>query len=118
MGNPPRSPSGLVLLREEWSRLDDLAEEIADGLGRLSSYHLSGEEIPTPILDPLRQSLLRLARLLTPPVPYHITPYAYAVKPADEAWLAQLDRFVDAIKKDGRLQAAARRHGLEPIVAQ
>lgn len=58
------------------------------------------------------------ARLLTPPVPYHITPYAYAVKPADEAWLAQLDRFVDAIKKDGRLQAAARRHGLEPIVAQ
>jgi ABC-type amino acid transport substrate-binding protein len=57
------------------------------------------------------------ARLVEPPGVYHITPYAYAVKPGDDAWLARLDRFVAAIKQDGRLLAAAKRHGLEPIVA-
>jgi ABC-type amino acid transport substrate-binding protein len=57
------------------------------------------------------------ARLVSPPGAYHITPYAYAVKPGDDAWLARLDVFVAAIKQDGRLLAAARRHRLEPIVA-
>lgn len=57
------------------------------------------------------------ARLLTPPGAYHITPYAYAVKPGDDIWLARLDLFVDTIKRDGRLMAAAKRHHLEPIVA-
>jgi ABC-type amino acid transport substrate-binding protein len=57
------------------------------------------------------------ARLVSPPGPYHVTPYAYAVKPGDEAWLTRLDQFVAAIKQDGRLLAAAKRHRLEPIVA-
>ena len=57
------------------------------------------------------------ARLVSPPGVYHVTPYAYAVKPGDEAWLARLDGFVSAIKQDGRLLAAAKRHRLEPIVA-
>lgn len=65
----PHSPSGLVLLREEWNRIDDLAESVADGLGMISAYHSSKEAIPREILEPLRQSLLRLARLLTPPPP-------------------------------------------------
>ena len=34
-------------------------------------------------------------------------PYGYAVKPGDDAWLAQVDEFVARIKRDGRLQAAA-----------
>lgn len=58
------------------------------------------------------------ARLISPPGTFHITPYAYAVKPGDEAWLARLDGFVRSIKQDGRLLAAARRHRLEPIVAR
>jgi ABC-type amino acid transport substrate-binding protein len=57
------------------------------------------------------------ARLVSPPGVYHVTPYAYAVKPGDDAWLARLDGFVAAIKQDGRLLAAAKRYRLEPIVA-
>jgi ABC-type amino acid transport substrate-binding protein len=57
------------------------------------------------------------ARLVSPPDVYHITPYAYAVNPGDEAWAARLDGFVSAIKRDGRLRTAARRHRLEPIVS-
>lgn len=68
MRAPIRSQDpGLILLRDEWVRVDDLAEEIADGLGRLSAYHCSRESIPREIAEPVRQSLLRLARLLTPP---------------------------------------------------
>lgn len=57
------------------------------------------------------------ARLIAPPTAYHPTPYAYAVAPGDERWLARVDSFVAAIKRDGRLLAAARRHKLEPIAA-
>jgi ABC-type amino acid transport substrate-binding protein len=55
-------------------------------------------------------------RLLAPPQPFHVLPYAYAVKPGDDAWWAVVDAFVARIQADGRLQAAARRHGLLPIV--
>ncbi|MDS4013487.1 MAG: ABC transporter substrate-binding protein [Candidatus Accumulibacter sp.] len=58
------------------------------------------------------------ARLIAPPATYHVTPYAYAMKPGDDRWHARLDRFVADIKRDGRLLAAARRHKLETIVAQ
>lgn len=56
------------------------------------------------------------ARLVSPPKPFHPIPYAYAVKPGDEAWLRQVDQFVALIKRDGRLAAAARRAGLSEIV--
>jgi cyclohexadienyl dehydratase len=56
------------------------------------------------------------ARLVPPSVPFHVLPYAYAVRPGDEAWLRRVDDFVSRIKKDGRLQAAARRNGLSDIV--
>ncbi len=55
------------------------------------------------------------ARLVSSPQPFHPIPYAYAVKPGDDAWLARLDAFVAAIKRDGRLAAAAKRSGLEQI---
>lgn len=58
------------------------------------------------------------ARLVSPPGGYHITPYAYAIKPGDDAWLSRLEMFVSAIKRDGRLMMAAQRHKLDPIVAQ
>lgn len=58
------------------------------------------------------------ARLIAPPRPFHMLPYAYAVKPGDEAWLRRVDEFVAAIKRDGRLDAAARRHGLTEVVVR
>jgi len=56
------------------------------------------------------------ARLVKPTGTYHVTPYAYALKPGDDAWHARLERFVADVKKDGRLMAAAKRHKLDPIV--
>ena len=56
------------------------------------------------------------AVLITPPSPFHVLPYAYAVKPGDPAWLTAADEFVARIQRDGRLEAAARRYGLLPIV--
>lgn len=56
------------------------------------------------------------ARLVAPPKPFHILPYAYAVKRGDPEWLARMDDFVTRIKRDGRLRDAADRHGLSAIV--
>jgi cyclohexadienyl dehydratase len=56
------------------------------------------------------------ARLIAPPQPFHVLPYGYAVKPGDDAWLKEVDEFVVRIQRDGRLEAAARRHGLSTIV--
>ena len=57
------------------------------------------------------------ARLVSPPGTYHVTPYGYAIKPGDDAWYARLEGFVADIKRDGRLLASAKQHGLSPIVA-
>ena len=56
------------------------------------------------------------ARLVSPSSTYHITSYAWAVKPGDDAWHARLEQFMQAIKRDGRLLAAARKHKLDSIV--
>ena len=56
------------------------------------------------------------ASLLVPPEPVQVLPYAHASKPGDAAWLATLNAFMARIRKDGRLDAAARRHGLAGIV--
>lgn len=56
------------------------------------------------------------ARLIAPPRAYHPIPYAYAVKPGDAQWLERINAFVAAIKRDGRLQAAAQRAGLRDIM--
>jgi ABC-type amino acid transport substrate-binding protein len=56
------------------------------------------------------------ARLVPPPERFHVLPYAYAVKHGDDEWFAAVDGFVARIQADGRLEAAARRHRLTPIV--
>lgn len=56
------------------------------------------------------------AQLVAPDSEYHLTYYAWALKPGDEAWHNHLDEFMRAIKADGRLLAAAQRYGLEPAV--
>jgi cyclohexadienyl dehydratase len=58
------------------------------------------------------------AMLIAPPTPFHVLPYAYAVKPGDDAWLSEVDAFVARIQRDGRLAAAAARHGLSDIVVR
>jgi ABC-type amino acid transport substrate-binding protein len=58
------------------------------------------------------------AQLVGPPKPFHVLPYAYAVRPGDEAWLQTMDKFVARIQADGRLDAAARRNGLAAIVVR
>lgn len=56
------------------------------------------------------------ARLIAPPKPFHALPYAYAVAHGDDAWFNAVDAFVERVQRDGRLAAAAQRHGLTPIV--
>lgn len=56
------------------------------------------------------------ARLISPPNTYQITPYAYAMKPGDDAWHTRVERFVSDIKRDGRLMNAAKKYKLDPIV--
>ncbi len=56
------------------------------------------------------------ARLIKPQHNYHLTYYAWAIKQGDARWLERLNQFVYAIKQDGRLLAAARKHNLEPAV--
>ena len=47
-----------------------------------------------------------------------ITPYAYVVPQGDQIWLNFINLFVDTIKIDGRLMKYAKKHKLDPIVAQ
>ena len=54
---------------------------------------------------------------LEPPTKLLATPFAYVVPPGDQVWLNFLNLFVDTIKRDGRLAAAAQRNNLGPIVA-
>ena len=56
-------------------------------------------------------------KFLLPPEKLAVTPYAYVVPQGDQVWLNYVNLFVDTIKLDGRLAAAAERHGLGPIVA-
>lgn len=56
------------------------------------------------------------ARVIAPATPFASTAYAYAVRKGDPAWLERVNVFVRAIKRDGRLAEAARRHDLTPIV--
>ncbi len=55
------------------------------------------------------------ARLIKPDSTYHITPYAYAMRPGDDRWHARVEQFVAGVKRSGELKAAAERHGLLAI---
>lgn len=58
------------------------------------------------------------AVVIEPPEPVAPTNYGYAVRKGDPQWLARVNDFVAAIKRDGRLLAAAERHGLAPIAVR
>jgi cyclohexadienyl dehydratase len=54
--------------------------------------------------------------LLSPPAPFHVLPYAYAMKKGDDGWRDRINVFVAAVKRDGRLLKAARQQGLDSIL--
>lgn len=56
------------------------------------------------------------AKLLTPKTATAQFQYAYAVKKGQAEWLTRVDQFVSAIKQDGRLQQAAVKNKLQPII--
>jgi cyclohexadienyl dehydratase len=58
------------------------------------------------------------ARLVAPPQPFFILQYGYPVKQGDEPWAQRMSAFVASIKRDGRLEAAAKRNGLSEIVVK
>ena len=58
------------------------------------------------------------ARLVVPAQAYHVTPYAWAMKPGDDRFFARVEAELAKMKQDGRLLEHARRHGLDPIVVK
>jgi ABC-type amino acid transport substrate-binding protein len=60
----------------------------------------------------------RWARVIEPDRVVQSTPYAYAVARGETRWLARVNQFVENISQDGRLEAAARRHGLQAIMVR
>lgn len=96
----------------------------AASLKVLDTPHAREQEVESGRADvfmtdfPYSQRMLRTtdwARLVKPDTTYHITPYAYAVRPGDDRWHSRLEQFVARVKRDGELKAAAERHGLLPI---
>ncbi len=97
---------------------------VAASLQVLDTPHAREEEVESGRADvfmtdfPYSRRMLDTvdwARLVASPQPYHLTSYAYAVAPGDDAWFQRVDRFVADIRQDGRLLAAARHHKLDPI---
>jgi ABC-type amino acid transport substrate-binding protein len=67
---------------------------------------------------PYTRRILQLhdwARIIELPEGFPTTDYAYAVAKGQPAWLARVNRFVADTLADGRLAAAAARHGLREI---
>jgi ABC-type amino acid transport substrate-binding protein len=58
------------------------------------------------------------ARVIQPPDRFGETRYAYAIRPGDPEWLAEIDAFLAAAKSDGTLARAAQRHDLAELVVK
>lgn len=55
-------------------------------------------------------------RIISPPKPFYLVNYAYAIAKGQSRWLATLNQFVQAQQNSGRLRALATRYDLQPIV--
>jgi len=91
----------------------------------LDSPHAREQEVESGRADvfmtdyPYSQKILATtdwARLIKPDRVYHMTPYAYAIKPGDDIWFERVEAFVQQVKQDGRLRTAAQKHKLTPIL--
>ena len=58
------------------------------------------------------------ARVIEGPKAAGETSYGYAVKKNQAAWLGRVNQFVSDIKRDGRLEAASKEHGMTPIIVR
>lgn len=56
------------------------------------------------------------ARVIEPPARFGETLYAYAVARGDQAWLNEVNAFLERARLDGSLARAAQRHGLSQIL--
>jgi ABC-type amino acid transport substrate-binding protein len=56
------------------------------------------------------------ARVIDPPDRFGEAPYAYALPPGEPGWLGEVNAFLAMARADGRLAAAAARHGLSAIL--
>ena len=67
-----------------------------------------------------RRMLLMLdwVRIIAPPPHFGETAYAYALPRGDDAWLAEVNAFLAAVQKDGRMAQAAARHVLSEILLE
>lgn len=90
----------------------------------LDTPHAREQEVESGRADvfmtdfPYSQRMLRTtdwARLVKPEHTYHITPYAWAMRPGDDRWYARVAAFLAEVRRNGELKAAAERHGLLPI---
>ncbi|WP_290703147.1 ABC transporter substrate-binding protein [Amphritea sp.] len=63
-------------------------------------------------------TLTEWAVLLSPEQPFAKTGYAYAVPKGELAWLKEVDDFLNAMKKTGKLYQFAEKHGLSEIVVK
>ncbi len=103
-----------------------MKEKLKNGtLKVLDTPHAREQEVESGRADvfmtdfPYSQRMLKTtdwARLIKPDSTYHITPYAYAMRPGDDRWHARIEAFVATAKRNGELKAAAERHGLLPIL--
>lgn len=91
----------------------------------LETPHAREQEVESGRADvfmtdfPYSQRMLKTtdwARLISPKTTYHMTPYAYAIRPGDERWHGYLEQFVASQKRNGELRNIAQRHGLLPLV--
>ncbi len=67
---------------------------------------------------PFSRRMLRTtdwARVIKPDGVYHVTPYAWALRPGDDRWHARVEQYLQQARRNGDLAAAAARHELQPI---
>lgn len=63
-------------------------------------------------------ALTEWAVLYSPKEPLAKTDYAYAVPKGEIKWLEEVDLFLEAMKRSGKLLSLAKKHGLSEIVLQ
>ena len=102
----------------EWSVVDAY-RKVLDTPGAREQEVESGRADVFMTDYPFNQRMLKTtdwARLISPEKPYHITPYAWAVKPGEGRWLDRVNQFLTQSKSNGQLLKAAQHHDLSPIV--
>ena len=120
---------GMVVAVQKGTFMDDYARRTfrKASLRIVSGPQEREEEVQSGRADafltdyPYGQRILafhRWAHLIAPEGPVQTTPYAYAVAPGDPVWLDRVNRFIDAVKRDGRLETVAARYRLIPIVVR